>query len=119
MRHDRAVHSFRFHRGPARRRGPVRQDKMQELRCDSCGNRVLVEKFSPTHTSVQWLEDAERCCPEFARRAASGEHSNWIPSCSALRDSIQRAVDTGVLPTDTTRCEPVPGRLGDRIAERR
>lgn len=74
MRHHRAVHHFRFHRGPARRRGPVRQDKMQELRCDSCGNRVLVEKFSPTHT---------------------------------------------VLPTDTTHCEPVPGRLGDRIAERR
>jgi hypothetical protein len=92
---------------------------MQELYRDSCGNRVLVEKFSPTHTSVQLLGDAERCCPEFARRAASGEHSNWIPTCSALHDSIQRAAESGVLPTDTTRCEPVPGRLGDRVAERR
>ncbi|TQF74644.1 hypothetical protein FK531_00615 [Rhodococcus spelaei] len=84
---------------------------MQELSCTSCGNRVLVERYSPTHTSVQWLADAESACPEFARRAALGEHSNWIPTCSALRDSIEQATREGVLETDAPRSYPVPGRL--------
>jgi hypothetical protein len=66
---------------------------------------VLVEKFSPSHTSVQWLDDAESACPEFARRAALGEHSKWIPTCPALRDSIERAVADGELPTDECRRE--------------
>ncbi|MFE3445892.1 hypothetical protein ACFXNW_22910 [Nocardia sp. NPDC059180] len=85
---------------------------MQAIQCGTCGNRVLVEKFSPSHTSVQWLDEAESSCPEFARRAALGEHSNWIPTCAALRDSIERAVTTGALATDELRHEPVPGRIG-------
>lgn len=85
---------------------------MQEIQCATCENRVLAEKFSPSHTSVQWLDDAETACAEFARRAADGEHSNWIPTCTALRDSIMRAVDNGALRTDGLRHEPVPGRLG-------
>lgn len=85
---------------------------MQPVQCANCGNRVLVEKFSPSHTSVQWLDDAESACPEFARRAALGEHSKWIPTCPALRDSIERAVADGELPTDEHRREPLPGRLG-------
>ncbi|MFC7448453.1 hypothetical protein [Rhodococcus daqingensis] len=84
---------------------------MQELSCTSCGNRVLVEKYSPTHTSVQWLDDAESACPEFARRAALGEHSNWIPTCSALKDSIEQAAIKGVIETDSLRSYPVPGQL--------
>ncbi len=31
---------------------------MQPLECARCGNRVLVEKFSWQHTSVQWLSDS-------------------------------------------------------------
>jgi hypothetical protein len=84
---------------------------MQELSCTSCGNRVLVEKYSPTHTSVQWLDDAQSACPEFARRAALGERSNWIPTCPSLRDTIERAAREGVLETDALRSYPVPGRL--------
>ena len=57
-----------------------------------------------------WI-DAESACPEFARRAALGEHSIWIPTCSALRDSIEKAVESGELHTDCERHEPVPGRL--------
>ncbi|TSD95055.1 hypothetical protein FOS14_18870 [Skermania sp. ID1734] len=76
---------------------------MQELSCGTCGNRVLVEKFSPSHTSVQWLNDAEAACPEFARQAAVGTHSTWIPTCTALRDSIERAARSGGLPTDALR----------------
>ncbi|AXK85201.1 hypothetical protein IU443_05255 [Nocardia farcinica] len=85
---------------------------MHEIRCATCANRVLVEKFSPSHTSVQWLDEAEAACPEFARRAALGESSKWIPTCGALRDSIDRAVLDGVLSTRELRHEPVPGRLG-------
>lgn len=85
---------------------------MQEIRCHTCGNRVLAEKYSPTHTSVQWLDDAESACPEFASRAQVGEHSKWIPTCPALRDSIDKAVASGELRTDSERSEPVPGRLG-------
>ncbi|MEV6060108.1 hypothetical protein AB0L62_08890 [Nocardia asteroides] len=85
---------------------------MQPVECASCGNKVLAEKFSPSHTSVQWLDDAESACPEFARRAALGEPSSWIPTCPALRDSIVNAVRAGALATDQLRHEPVPGRLG-------
>jgi hypothetical protein len=83
---------------------------VQELACNTCGNRVLVEKYTPTHTSVQWLDDAESACPEFARRGVLGEHSNWIPTCAALHDSIEHAVESGELPTDSERHEPIPGR---------
>nr|WP_082947093.1 hypothetical protein [Mycolicibacter sinensis] len=82
---------------------------MQELRCDRCGTPVLVEKYSPTHTSVQWLTDAKSACAEFARRAAAGECSRWTATCPALRDSIDRAVDAGVIPVDSQRCEPNEG----------
>ncbi len=85
---------------------------MREIQCGTCGTGVLVEKYSPSHTSVQWLGDAERACPEFARRAALGEPSSWIPTCPALRDSIEKAVRAGELATDELRHEPVPGRLG-------
>lgn len=84
---------------------------MQELRCDACGNRVLVEKYSDVHTSVQWLADAESACPEFARLAAHGEHSKWIPTCPKLRASIDRAVQAGELRIDSERQEPVLGKL--------
>ena len=87
---------------------------MQELCCGTCGNRVLVEKYSPSHTSVQWLDDAEAACPEFARRAAAGEHSKWIPTCGLLRDSIEFATRAGTLRTDELRNEPVPGVLRGR-----
>lgn len=88
---------------------------MQEVRCDTCRNRVMVEKYSPAHTSVQWLQDAEAACPEFARRAALGEHSKCLPTCVALRESIQQAVQSGKLRTDSERHEPVLGSLGSPI----
>ncbi|MPY80739.1 MAG: hypothetical protein GEV04_20315 [Actinophytocola sp.] len=60
--------------------------------CRSCGTTVLVEKFSMAHTSVQWMSDAGRSCPEFARRSAEG---GLLRTCVALRDSIDRAVVAG------------------------
>ncbi|AFA75137.1 hypothetical protein GPOL_c41300 [Gordonia polyisoprenivorans VH2] len=84
---------------------------MRELRCTECTVAVLVEKYSPSHTSVQWLEDAGDTCPEFHRRLVAGENSAAIPTCHALRDTIEQAARSGVLATDTRRVEPVRGRL--------
>ncbi|GAA4485216.1 hypothetical protein GCM10023094_39770 [Rhodococcus olei] len=84
---------------------------MKEVSCASCGNRVMVEKYSPTHTSVQWLDDAEASCPEFARRSALGEPSASIPTCPALKSSIEAAVRKGLVETDSLRSYPVPGQL--------
>ena len=86
---------------------------MHELTCAMCGNEVLVEKFSPTHTSVQWLADAQTACPEFARAAAAGVEVNRIPSCLALRDTIEGAVRAGRLATDDLREDPDPIHLNE------
>ena len=40
---------------------------MRQVSCRNCGNRVLVEKYSEAHTSVQWLEESQEVCPELGR----------------------------------------------------
>ncbi|MYR06923.1 hypothetical protein GTV32_11685 [Gordonia sp. SID5947] len=82
---------------------------MQELICGACETTVLVEKFSPSHTSIQWLDDAKHACPEFARFAAAGENVNAIPTCPALRETIEEAARSGRLATDSRRVEPTRG----------
>ncbi|MGW4339348.1 hypothetical protein ACWEK5_42150 [Rhodococcus koreensis] len=83
---------------------------MLPVECRRCGNAVLVEKYSEAHTSVQWLGDAEQTCPEFALRAQEGEHSMFVPTCSALRGSIDDAVEDGRVGL-SLRSYPTPGRL--------
>ncbi|NLG48006.1 hypothetical protein [Gordonia sp. (in: high G+C Gram-positive bacteria)] len=85
---------------------------MYDVTCRTCSNRVLVEKFSPVHTSVQWTDDSRTACPEFARLTAEGTDVNHVPSCLKLRDSIDEQVRLGNVPTDTYRVEPTPGRIG-------
>ncbi|MDX8049699.1 hypothetical protein SK571_09940 [Lentzea sp. BCCO 10_0798] len=63
---------------------------MVPVGCD-CGNRVLVKKNSPQHTSVQWLSDT-RDCPELC-----GARAALVPTCLRLRDSIEKAVREGTL----------------------
>ncbi|HUQ55822.1 hypothetical protein [Lentzea sp.] len=63
---------------------------MVPVGCD-CGNRVLVKKNSPQHTSVQWLSDT-RDCPEIR-----GPRSATVATCLRLRDSIEKAVRDGTL----------------------
>ena len=70
---------------------------LQEVTCDRCGGLVLVTKFSPQHTSVQWSAEATAGCAEFAARAAAGEPSALVPGCASLRSSIGRAVAEGRL----------------------
>ena len=48
---------------------------MAPVRCD-CGNRVLVKKNSPQHTSVQWLSDTSSC-PELC-----GSRLALVPNCT-------------------------------------
>ncbi|WP_433610273.1 hypothetical protein [Prescottella agglutinans] len=85
---------------------------MQPIECGSCGNRVLVEKYSSTHTSTQWLEDAETACAEFRAAAANGTHSMYVRTCSALNNSIDEAVAVGRL-GESYRTVPVAGSTED------
>jgi len=55
---------------------------------------VLVAKFSPQHTSVQWSAAALRACAVFA---VSGRPSALVEGCASLRDSIDAAVAAGRL----------------------
>ncbi|WP_235686677.1 hypothetical protein [Tomitella gaofuii] len=87
---------------------------MQPITCNQCGTSVLVEKYSPQHTSVQWLGDAASTCPRLQMENASalggGERGTTDRICPALHATIDQAVRDGAL-TVTRRAEPVPGRL--------
>lgn len=85
---------------------------MQAVECGACGNRVLVEKYSPTHTSTQWLADAQTACAEFRDQAASGTHSMYVRTCGALTKSIDEAVAAGRV-AESYRTVPVAGSTED------
>jgi hypothetical protein len=78
--------------------GDERHAGFRPVECDHCGARVLVAKFSPQHTSVQWDSASVRACAEFRARAATGEQSALIDTCASLRASIGRAVSQDRLP---------------------
>lgn len=67
------------------------------LDCGHCGARVGVRKLSPQQTSVQWSAQAERRCATLAEATAAGRPAALVPTCLALRDSIDRAVREGRL----------------------
>jgi hypothetical protein len=69
----------------------------QPAECGRCGAAVLVAKFSPQHTSVQWSMDSMRACAEFSARIMAGEQTALVGGCGSLRDSIDRAVLDGRL----------------------
>ena len=79
---------------------------MKQISCHTCGNRVLVEKYSPIHTSVQWLQDAGTC-PELREGATGAGGTALVPTCAKLRASIVAADRAGELP-ETTYAEPAP-----------
>jgi len=76
---------------PARHRDE-RHVSLGPVSCARCGAAVLVAKFSPQHTSVQWSAAAVRACAEF-----SGRPSALVEGCASLRDSIDAAVADGRL----------------------
>ncbi|MFD4407500.1 hypothetical protein ACFWPH_32505 [Nocardia sp. NPDC058499] len=81
---------------------------MRPLACERCGNRVLVEKFSPVHTAVQWTSDPRECPVIAARRLGIGDRKR---ECEALHRSIDRAVRENELPEsriELPRGEAIP-----------
>jgi len=70
---------------------------LAELSCARCDARVRARKLSPQQTSVQWSAQAGRQCLELAAAAAAGRPAALVPTCPALRDSIDRAVREGYL----------------------
>jgi hypothetical protein len=74
-----------------------RETGFKPVACERCGATALVAKFSPQHTSVQWSLASVRTCAEFRARAAAGEPSALIDTCTSLRSSIERAVAEGRL----------------------
>ena len=69
----------------------------RRVECGRCAAAVLVVKFSPQHTSVQWSAASVQACAEFSARAAAGEQTALIDTCASLRDSIEEAVRDGRL----------------------
>jgi hypothetical protein len=76
--------------------GGVRADERRAVAspvaCRRCGITVLVAKFSPAHTSVQWPAGGPRSCAEFSDRVSS-----LIETCATLRACIDDAVDAGAV----------------------
>jgi hypothetical protein len=70
-------------------RADPRFDGLAPVSCESCGARVLVAKFSPEHTSVQWDAAAAETCAELT--------GPLVPVCTRLRSSIEDAVARGRL----------------------
>ena len=77
-------------RGPRDERGAA----SCPVECGRCGAAVLVAKFSPQHTSVQWSAASVRACAEFS---AAGRPSALVEGCGSLRDSVDAAVAAGRL----------------------
>lgn len=70
---------------------------MQSLACHTCDARVLVAKYSPAHTSIQWSEDARRSCHEMASAAAVESGGGYVMRCEALDRTVDKAVADGLI----------------------
>lgn len=70
---------------------------LAEIGCARCGAQVRAGKRSPQQTSVQWTPRAERACPTLAEATATGRPAALVPTCPALRESIDSAVREGRL----------------------
>jgi hypothetical protein len=82
---------------PAVRWPDERHAGFRQVGCARCAAAVLVIKFSPQHTSVQWSPAAVRACAEFTARVATGEQTALMDGCASLRGSIDRALSQGRL----------------------
>jgi len=87
---------------------------MQEIICARCETRVLAEKYSQRHTSIQWLDDAPRTCALMRRGAVGAPGADGTRDvgqvCPALHATIDHAAYEGALPL-SLRTEPVRGVL--------
>ncbi|WP_241384842.1 hypothetical protein [Rhodococcus sp. CH91] len=69
---------------------------MQSLACHTCDARVLVAKYSPAHTSIQWSEEARQSCREIAA-AAAVDNGSYVMRCEALDRTVDEAVSDGLI----------------------
>lgn len=76
---------------------------MQSHSCQTCQAQVLVAKYSPVHTSVQWNAEASAICP--AKAAAAGINGGYMLRCESLDASIDSAVTGGQI-DHSLRAEP-------------
>lgn len=70
---------------------------LQEISCLDCLARVRVKKSSQFQTSIQWTEQAQANCAEFARKNAEAGQRLVHESCSRLKASIDAALHEGRL----------------------
>lgn len=70
---------------------------LADLGCDRCGALVRVGKRSAQQTSIQWTVRAAGACAALAAAHAAGRPAALVPTCTDLRDSIDRAVRAGRL----------------------
>ncbi|PXW30360.1 UNVERIFIED_CONTAM: hypothetical protein DES50_108170 [Williamsia faeni] len=70
---------------------------MQPLQCTECGAKVLVEKNSWEHTSVQWNPAARTACREFSGENNGAARRAGAPRerCRTLTDEIEVAARLG------------------------
>lgn len=94
---DRPADLARLRESTAADRREQLEGRLRPVVCHACGTCVLVKKNSPKHTSVQWTTDATVSCSEFAARAATGETTALVDTCSQLRSSIDAAVRDGLI----------------------
>lgn len=85
-----------------------RRGAPQPVDCARCGATVVIVKFSPQHTSAQWTAAAVRRCTEFQTRAAEGTRSALVDGCSTLRESVDAAVESGLLAVSPPSYERAP-----------
>lgn len=66
--------------------------------CRRCAAEVLVRKSSWQQTSIQWNADATARCPQRREAEMLAKHTGRVfLACSDLRDTIDEAVESGVL----------------------
>ncbi|MDX6197127.1 MAG: hypothetical protein QOJ79_278 [Actinomycetota bacterium] len=68
-----------------------------DVACRRCGTVVGVRKNSMSQTSIQWRGDSASTCTELAERRAAGLHPALVPKCGALTESIDEAVQAGLV----------------------
>ncbi|WP_124389383.1 hypothetical protein [Rhodococcus wratislaviensis] len=78
---------------------------MRPLQCTECGARVLVQKNSWEHTSIQWDDTARGRCREIGG-TGPGRPGAPREGCAALTASITRAAQAGAVPVRDP--DPIP-----------
>lgn len=70
---------------------------MQPVDCLSCGQRVLVEKYSPIHTGIQWPAPDSVLCPYRGGTIGVQNPRSLTRTCDGLSDAVRVAVRNGSL----------------------